>query len=97
MTDHPSNLGIRKEGQNRFCSPLVVEQQGYFGRPRVSPLAEGAHVFLHLFDLGFPGLAVHKEMVTGLRIISAAQPAPVRRQLVDFVCCTGDHSSHKSW
>ena len=51
----------------------------------MSSLARGGHVFPRLFDQGLSSLAIHKEVVTGLRLVTAAPPVPVRRQPVDFI------------
>ena len=64
-SDHPPNLRLAKEGQDRFRRCLVIEEQGDPGRSPVFPPATFAHVFPELLDLGLPGLAVHQEVMAG--------------------------------
>ena len=80
MTICPTLDFLRKD-TTAFVA-LVIEGQGHSGCLRVFPPATFAHVFPQLLDLRLPGLEIHKEVVTGLLLVLAAAPAPVRRQLV---------------
>ena len=79
-SDHPPDLCFRKDRTSfvGLSSPKNKAILGVFEcfYPQRCPTS---------LDPGHPGLTVHEKALTGLPPSPTASPAPVRRQLVDFI------------